>query len=185
MQPQDFSPSSYVNQRWLEVPVAVPNSYANCYIVLTGIAVFTGDPQWNFAIDPYPPLGWTFTLTLSPPLVRGKKGHQENDDAIMPGTGIASVALASVDLDTKDMDEDADDWLFGLETVTVKPMKPDATEIIVEVTGSFKGDSMIDRIAYHLGFLVYRPTLRKVPPFTPRFPVRRDEVGNIRDHLKP
>ncbi|HEY3132526.1 MAG TPA: hypothetical protein VGL91_23965 [Acidobacteriota bacterium] len=148
--PDDDTPNVFLNPRWLAVPVQVLDGVANCYISGTGVADFTADPPWRWRNDESLPLikgKFKLTFTSDSPLQIG--------DLYIAGSGIATVAFAHVDRDT---DADTTPFVLALDTVLVKDVKPPSRELKVEVTGAYLGDCWMDKIAYQIGMLVYRPS---------------------------
>jgi hypothetical protein len=148
--PLDGAANVFLEPRWLSVPVTVPDSIGNCYVIGTGIADFTADPPWHWQDGPdVPLLGVTFTLTFPAALAK--------DDVYIPGSGIASVGLALAERDT---DSETTDWLLALDTITVSDVEPPSRDLVVELTGAYRGDCWMDKLAYHVGFLIHQAPRR-------------------------
>jgi hypothetical protein len=148
--------------RWLAIPVTVKDSILNCYLSGTGVADFTDDPAWAPGVA----IGVNFSLRMR------SQSPLELDD-VYTGSAVASVGLAHVDYN--DDDGAAGPMQLALDTVHVSVQRivdkdnQTKAEIWLDITGAFQNDCWMDKIAFQIGLLVFRPSFLIPPPkFIPR-----------------
>jgi hypothetical protein len=141
------------------VPVRAPNSIANCYINGTGLADFTTDPGWD-------PRRWNdvvFHLRFSShfPAQPGDSPLKP-DDIVFPDSIMATVGFTHTDHD------ESSDWGVSLEGINVLKVPRGSTDLEIQIVGTYFQDGWIERIAYEIDMLIYRPELDQpassIPP---------------------
>jgi hypothetical protein len=156
----------------LTIPVSVKDSIENCYLTGAGVADFTDDPPlWDLVV----PVKFSLRLRSQSPL--------ELDD-VYTDSAVASVGLAHVDHDTAGVGDT--DSVLALDTVDVSVQtikdKDNATkaEVWLDIMGAYWGDCWMDKIAFRIGLLVFRPSFLIPPPkFIPRHLPIQDLIGLV------
>jgi hypothetical protein len=70
------------------------------------------------------------------------------------------VGLSHIDRSTDDSSDDSS-WLLDLQFAEVQSIPPTTTDLEVIVYGSTASDVRIDRIAYQIDLLAYRPSFNR------------------------
>jgi len=152
--PKNGAENVYINPRWIVVPVSVPGSIANCYIHGTGVADFTDDPPWDDHGD-VRPMSFDFNLTfVSHYPKQPGDSPLEPSDTLFPDLASVTVGLAHIDHDVEGAPTAFGFELLGTE---IKKVPRGETTLEVVVSGIYWFDVWIDRLAYQIDMLVYRP----------------------------
>jgi len=133
---------------------------ANCYLSGTGFAFFDEDPPWSS--DTWFPGEFRLTFSTQSPL--------RADDVRIPDAALATVSLCHTVRDTDTYKSDIP-WALALDAVSVQTEFVTINGqtngiIVVDITAGYKADCFMKGIAFQIGLLVYRPSLR---PHQPRF----------------
>jgi len=162
--PLNGAENVYINPRWLTVPVQVPNSIANCYINGTGVADFTDNPAWDLGV--FNSVAFHLRFISHSPAQPGDSPLTPSD-FVPPNSVMATVGLSHIDHDVSGAPTAFEIAMFSVDIAKVA--KGD-TELDITVNGWFMQDAWIDRIAYEIDMLIYRPQF--LAPSAPRWPGR-------------
>jgi hypothetical protein len=159
--PKDGAGNVYINPRWIAAPVHVPGSIANCYIHGTGVGDFTDDPPWD---DHGNVRLMSFELHLT---FVSHYPAQPGDSPLEPSdTVFSDLASVTVGLAHIDHDIEGAPTAFGFELLgtEIKKVARGDTTLQVVVKGTYWLDVWIDRLAYQIDMLVYRPAFDRPQP---------------------